>query len=169
MLADDIIAHYEDRQYVLTGKAMIVCMTRKIAINLYKTILKKRPTWDEKVKVVLTSSNQDPEEWHDITGNKEYRDGLMIKFKNIDSDFKIAIVVDMWLTGFDIPSLATMYIDKPMKDHNLMQAIARVNRVYKDKEAGLVVDYIGMAAELKSALKQYTKRDQDKVPDLGVA
>ncbi len=169
MLADDIIAHYEDRQYVLTGKAMIVCMTRKIAINLYKTILAKRPEWDNKVKVVLTSSNQDPEEWHDITKNKAYRDGLMIKFKDINSDFKIAIVVDMWLTGFDVPSMATMYIDKPMKGHNLMQAIARVNRVYQDKEAGLIVDYIGMAAELKAALNQYTKRDQDKVPDVGIA
>lgn len=169
MLADDIIAHYEDRQYVLTGKAMIVCMTRRIAINLYKTILKKRPDWDKKVRVVLTASNQDPEEWHDIIGNKAYRDSLMVEFKDIYSEFKIAIVVDMWLTGFDVPSMATMYIDKPMRGHNLMQAIARVNRVYKDKEAGLIVDYIGMAAELKSALKQYTKRDQDKVPDLGVA
>lgn len=169
MLADDIIAHYEDRQYVLTGKAMIVCMTRRIAINLYKTLLEKRPEWDEKVKVVLTSSNQDPEDWHDIIGNKAYRDGLMIEFKDNNSDFKIAIVVDMWLTGFDVPSMATMYIDKPMKGHNLMQAIARVNRVYKDKEAGLIVDYIGMAAELKAALNQYTKRDQDKVPDLGIA
>lgn len=169
MLADDIIAHYEDRQYVLTGKAMIVCMTRRIAINLYKTLLEKRPEWDKKVKVVLTSSNQDPEDWHDIIGNKAYRDSLMIEFKDNNSDFKIAIVVDMWLTGFDVPSMATMYIDKPMKGHTLMQAIARVNRVYKDKEAGLIVDYIGMAAELKAALKQYTKRDQDKVPDLGIA
>ena len=169
MLANDIIAHYEDRQYVLTGKAMIVCMTRKIAINLYKKLLEKRPKWDKKVKVVLTASNQDLEDWHDIIGNKSYRDGLMIEFKDEKSDFKIAIVVDMWLTGFDVPSMATMYIDKPMKGHNLMQTIARVNRVYKDKEAGLIVDYIGMAAELKSALKQYTKRDQDKVPDLGLA
>jgi len=169
MLADDIIAHYEDRQYVLTGKAMIVCMTRRIAINLYKTLLEKRPEWDKKVKVVLTSSNQDPEDWHDIIGNKAYRDGLMIEFKDNNSDFKIAIVVDMWLTGFDVPSMATMYIDKPMKGHTLMQAIARVNRVYQDKEAGLIVDYIGMAAELKAALKQYTRRDQDKVPDLGIA
>ncbi|MBB5336120.1 type I restriction endonuclease subunit R [Pectinatus brassicae] len=168
MLANDIIAHYEDRQYVLTGKAMIVCMTRRIAINLYKTLLEKRPEWNKKVKVVLTSSNQDPEDWHDIIGNKAYRDGLMIEFKDNDSDFKIAIVVDMWLTGFDVPSMATMYIDKPMKGHTLMQAIARVNRVYKDKEAGLIVDYIGMAAELKIALNQYTKRDQDKVPDLNV-
>lgn len=169
LLADDIIAHYEDRQYVLTGKAMIVCMSRRIAINLYRTLLEKRPEWEKKVKVVLTSSNQDEADWHDIIGNKTYRDGLMIEFKDESSDFKIAIVVDMWLTGFDVPSMATMYIDKPMKGHNLMQAIARVNRVYKDKEAGLIVDYIGMAAELKSALSQYTKRDQDKVPDLGQA
>ncbi len=169
LLADDIIAHYEDRQYVLTGKAMIVCMSRRIAINLYRVILEKRPEWKQKVKVVLTSSNQDDEDWHDIIRNKAYRDGLMLEFKDDTSEFKIAIVVDMWLTGFDVPSMATMYIDKPMKGHNLMQAIARVNRVYKDKEAGLIVDYIGMAAELKNALSQYTKRDQDKIPDLGQA
>lgn len=164
-----MIAHYEDRQYVLTGKAMMVCMSRRIAINLYRIILEKRPEWKQKVKVVLTSSNQDDEDWHDIIGNKAYRDGLMLEFKDDTSEFKIAIVVDMWLTGFDVPSMATMYIDKPMKGHNLMQAIARVNRVYRDKEAGLIVDYIGMAAELKSALSQYTKRDQDKIPDLGQA
>lgn len=169
LLADDIIMHYEDREYVLTGKAMIVCMTRHIAINLYRIILKKRPAWEKKVKVVLTYSNNDPEEWHDLIGNKAYREGLMAEFKDITSEFKIAIVVDMWLTGFDVPSMATMYIDKPMKGHSLMQAIARVNRVYPDKEAGLVVDYIGMAADLKAALNQYTKRDQDKVPDLGIA
>jgi type I site-specific deoxyribonuclease, HsdR family len=169
MLANDIIAHYEDRKYVLTGKAMIVCMTRRIAIDLYKIILEKRPTWDKMVKVVLTESNKDKEEWHDITGNKEYRKELAYDFKDEKSDFKIAIVVDMWLTGFDVPSMATMYIDKPMKGHNLMQAIARVNRVYKDKEAGLIVDYIGMAAELKNALNQYTKRDKDKIPDLSQA
>ena len=169
LLADDMIAHYEDRQYVLRGKAMIVCMSRRIAINLYRIILEKRPEWKQKVKVVLTSSNQDDEDWHDIIGNKAYRDGLMLEFKDDTSEFKIAIVVDMWLTGFDVPSMATMYIDKPMKGHNLMQAIARVNRVYRDKEAGLIVDYIGMAAELKSALSQYTKRDQDKIPDLGQA
>ena len=169
LLADDMIAHYEDRQYVLTGKAMIVCMSRRIAINLYRIILEKRPEWKQKVKVVLTSNNQDDEDWHNIIGNKAYRDGLMLEFKDDASEFKIAIVVDMWLTGFDVPSMATMYIDKPMKGHNLMQAIARVNRVYQDKEAGLIVDYIGMAAELKSALSQYTKRDQDKIPDLGQA
>lgn len=169
MLTDDIIAHYEERQDVLTGKAMIVCMSRRIAISMYKMLLEKRPTWKGKVKVVLTSNNQDPEDWHEIIGNKQYRDELAVEFKKEDSEFKIAIVVDMWLTGFDVPSMATMYIDKPMKGHNLMQAIARVNRVYKDKEAGLIVDYIGMAAELKSALNQYTQRDQDKVPDVSVA
>ena len=169
MLSDDIIRHYEDRQYVLTGKAMIVCMSRRVAINLYKKLLQKRPEWDKKVKVVLTSSNKDDPKWHDIIGNKAHRDGLAIEFKDDNSEFKIAIVVDMWLTGFDVPSLATMYVDKPMKGHNLMQAIARVNRVYKDKEAGLIVDYIGMAAELKSALNRYTKRDEKQVPDLGAA
>lgn len=169
LLSDDIISHYEDRQYVLTGKAMVVCMTRKIAINLYKMILEKRPTWNDKVKVVLTESNKDPEEWNEITGNSEYRKALANEFKDVKSEFKIAIVVDMWLTGFDVPSMATMYIDKPMKGHNLMQAIARVNRVYQDKEAGLIVDYIGMAAELKIALNQYTGRDRDKVPDLSAA
>lgn len=170
-IADDIIAHYEERQYVLTGKAMIVCLDRTIAIKLYKTIIAddRRPEWKNKVKVVLSDSNKDDEEWHDIIGNKAYRDGLAIDFKNDDSEFKIAIVSDMWLTGFDVPSMATMYVLKPMKGHTLMQAIARVNRVYKDKEAGLIVDYIGMAAELKAALNQYTKRDQDKVPDVGVA
>lgn len=169
MLTDDIIAHYEDRQYVLTGKSMIVCFNRRIAIKLYQMLLTKRPDWNEKVNLVLTSSNQDPEEWHDLIGNKQHREQLAIEFKMEDSEFKIAIVVDMWLTGFDVPSMTTMYIDKPMKGHNLMQAIARVNRVYKDKEAGLVVDYIGMGAELREALNQYTKRDQDKVPDLGIA
>lgn len=169
LLADDIIAHYEDRQYVLTGKAMIVCMSRRIAVKLYRIILDKRKNWKDKIKVVLTESNKDDEDWHDIIGNKNYREKLRLAFQDIKSDFKIAIVVDMWLTGFDVPSMATMYIDKPMKGHNLMQAIARVNRVYKDKEAGLVVDYIGMAAELKTALGKYTKRDQDKVPDLAQA
>lgn len=169
MLAEDIIAHYEDRQYVLTGKAMIVCMTRRIAIDLYRIILEKRPNWDDKIKVVLTDSNKDEEDWNELTGTKEYRKQLGYDFKDIHSPFKIAIVVDMWLTGFDVPSMATMYIDKPMKGHNLMQAIARVNRVYKDKEAGLIVDYIGMAADLKNALNQYTTRDQDKIPDLSQA
>lgn len=169
MLAIDIISHYEKRQDILTGKAMIVSMSRKTAINLYKEIIEQRPNWTDKVRVILTDNNNDPEEWHDIVKNKQYRDDMAIEFKKKDSPFKIAIVVDMWLTGFDVPSLNTMYIDKPMKGHTLMQAIARVNRVYKDKEAGLIVDYIGIGTELKDALNQYTNRDRDKVPDLSKA
>ena len=169
MLSKDIIEHYEQRVDILNGKAMIVCMTRKIAINLYKEILNKRPDWNNKIKVVLTDNNNDPTEWHEIVGNKKYRDDLAIEFKNEDSELKIVIVVDMWLTGFDVPDLATMYIDKPMRGHNLMQAIARVNRVYKDKEAGLIVDYIGIGADLRNALNEYTNRDRDKVPDITAA
>ena len=138
-------------------------------MKIYEKILSLRPAWKEKVAVVMTESNKDPEAWHAIVGNKRYREELAKRFKDNDDSFKIAIVVDMWLTGFDVPSLATMYVYKPMKGCNLMQAIARVNRVYKDKEAGLIVDYIGMAADLKMALKQYTARDQDKVPDVEVA
>ena len=169
ILSKDIIEHYEQRADILNGKAMIVCMTRKIAINLYKEILNKRPDWNNKIKVVLTDNNNDPTEWHEIVGNKKYRDDLAIEFKNEDSELKIVIVVDMWLTGFDVPDLATMYIDKPMRGHNLMQAIARVNRVYKDKEAGLIVDYIGIGADLRNALNEYTNRDRDKVPDITAA
>ena len=169
MLSKDIIEHYEQRADILNGKAMIVCMTRKIAINLYKEILNKRPDWNNKIKVVLTDNNNDPTEWHEIVGNKKYRDDLAIEFKNEDSELKIVIVVDMWLTGFDVPDLATMYLDKPMRGHNLMQAIARVNRVYKDKEAGLIVDYIGIGADLRNALNEYTNRDRDKVPDITAA
>lgn len=169
MLAEDIINHYENRQDVLTGKAMIVSMSRRTAIHLYQEIISQRPNWKDKVKVILTDNNNDPEEWHDIVKNKQYREEMAIEFKKQDSPFKIAIVVDMWLTGFDVPSLATMYLDKPMKGHTLMQAIARVNRVYKDKEAGLIVDYIGIGTELKEALNQYTNRDKDKIPDLSKA
>lgn len=169
ILSKDIIEHYEQRADILNGKAMIVCMTRKIAINLYKEILNERPDWNNKIKVVLTDNNNDPTEWHEIVGNKKYRDDLAIEFKNEDSELKIVIVVDMWLTGFDVPDLATMYIDKPMRGHNLMQAIARVNRVYKDKEAGLIVDYIGIGADLRNALNEYTNRDRDKVPDITAA
>lgn len=169
MLAKDIVSHYEQRQDILNGKAMIVCMTRKIAINLYKEILNIRPNWNEKIKVILTDNNDDPKEWHEIVGNKHYRDKVAIEFKDNKSKLKIVMVVDMWLTGFDVPDLATMYIDKPMKGHNLMQAIARVNRVYKDKEAGLIVDYIGIGADLKIALNEYTNRDKDKIPDITAA
>ena len=169
MLSKDIIEHYEQREDILNGKAMIVCMTRKIAIDLYKEIIEKRPEWKDKIKVVLTDNNDDPTNWHEIVGNKKYRDDLATEFKDEKSKLKIVIVVDMWLTGFDVPDLATMYIDKPMRGHNLMQAIARVNRVYKDKEAGLIVDYIGIGADLRNALNEYTNRDRDKVPDITAA
>lgn len=169
MLSKDIIEHYEQREDILNGKAMIVCMTRKIAIDLYKEIIEKRPEWKDKIKVVLTDNNDDPTDWHEIVGNKKYRDDLATEFKDEKSKLKIVIVVDMWLTGFDVPDLATMYIDKPMRGHNLMQAIARVNRVYKDKEAGLIVDYIGIGADLRNALNEYTNRDRDKVPDITAA
>ncbi len=161
-LVTDIVGHYEqNRQYVCCGKAMIVAYSRPIAMKIYKRILELRPDWTEKVKVVMTSGNQDPEEWADIIGGKAYKKDLAKKFKDEDDPMKIAIVVDMWLTGFDVPSLATMYVYKPMKDHNLMQAIARVNRVFPEKAGGLIVDYVGIAAALKEAMKRYTKRDRD--------
>ncbi len=161
-LVKDILQHYEDnRQYVCSGKAMLVAYSRPIAMKIYKKILELRPDWTEKVKVVMTGGNQDPEEWADIIGGKAYKKELAKKFKDINDPMKIAIVVDMWLTGFDVPSLATMYVYKPMKDHNLMQAIARVNRVFPDKAGGLIVDYVGIAAALKEAMKRYTKRDRD--------
>lgn len=162
-LCCDILKHYEEnRQYELTGKAMIVAYSRPIAMKIYERLLELRPEWTEKVKVIMTGGNNDPEEWHEIVGNKQYKKELAKKFKDDNDPMKIAIVVDMWLTGFDVPSLATMYVYKPMTGHNLMQAIARVNRVFKDKAGGLVVDYIGIAKALKEAMRDYTKRDQDK-------
>ena len=161
-LVNDIITHYEDnRQHICCGKAMLVAYSRPIAMKIYKRILELRPEWTERVKVVMTSGNQDPEEWADIIGGKAYKKELAKKFKDENDPMKIAIVVDMWLTGFDVPSLATMYVYKPMKDHNLMQAIARVNRVFPEKAGGLIVDYVGIAAALKEAMKRYTKRDQN--------
>ena len=161
-LVNDIITHYEDnRQHICCGKVMLVAYSRPIAMKIYKRILEQRPEWTEKVKVVMTSGNQDPEEWADIIGGKAYKKELAKKFKDENDPMKIAIVVDMWLTGFDVPSLATMYVYKPMKDHNLMQAIARVNRVFPEKAGGLIVDYVGIAAALKDAMKRYTKRDQN--------
>ncbi|MDV0445535.1 hypothetical protein MmiAt1_11180 [Methanimicrococcus sp. At1] len=159
-LCKDIINHYEDRQYLLTGKAMIVAYSRPIAIRIYKEILEQRPEWTEKVKVVMTSDNNDPEEWKEIIGPKKNKEKLAFKFKDNTDPMKIAIVVDMWLTGFDVPSLGTMYIYKPMHGHTLMQAIARVNRVFKDKEGGLIVDYAGIARALKEAMNDYTVRDR---------
>ena len=168
-LCKDIVEHYEDnREHYLTGKAMIVGYDRTIAMNIYQRILELRPGWKEKVKVVMTGNNQDPEEWNDITGTKAYRQELANKFKDNDDPMKIAIVVDMWLTGFDVPSLATMYVYKPMAGHNLMQAIARVNRVFEDKEGGLVVDYIGIAKALREAMRDYTVRDQKNFGDMNI-
>ncbi len=169
-LVNDIIDHYENyRAHLLTGKAMIVAYSRAIAIDIYKKILELRPNWTEKVAVVMTESNKDPEEWHSIIGNKRHKEELAKQFKDNESPLKIAIVVDMWLTGFDVPSLATMYVYKPMSGHNLMQAIARVNRVFGDKEGGLVVDYVGIASALKQAMNDYTDRDRKKYGDTDVA
>ena len=169
-LVTDILDHYENnRESLLTGKAMIVAYSRPIALKIYHKILELRPTWTDKIAVVMTSSNKDPEEWHDVIGNKRHKEELALKFKDDNDPLKIAIVVDMWLTGFDVPSLSTMYVYKPMSGHNLMQAIARVNRVYKDKEGGLVVDYVGIASALKQAMNDYTARDKDRYgdPDIG--
>ena len=169
-LVNDILDHYENyRENLLTGKAMIVAYSRPIAMKIYKRILELRPAWKEKIAVVMTSGNGDPEEWREIIGNKHYKNELAKKFKDNDSPLKIAIVVDMWLTGFDVPSLATMYVYKPMSGHNLMQAIARVNRVFRDKEGGLIVDYVGIAAALKQAMNDYTARDKKNYGDTDIA
>lgn len=169
-LVCDILDHYENnRENLLTGKAMIVAYSRDIAMKIYKRILELHPAWTEKVAVVMTESNKDHEEWRKIIGNKHHKEELAKKFKDNASPLKIAIVVDMWLTGFDVPSLATMYVYKPMSGHNLMQAIARVNRVFGDKEGGLVVDYVGIASALKQAMNDYTSRDKKNYGDTDVA
>ena len=136
-----------------------------VILLMYKEILSQRPDWENKVKMVMTTNNKDEEEMAKLIGNKKYQKELEKEFRDENSEFKIVIVVDMWLTGFDVPSLDTMYIDKPMKAHNLMQAIARVNRVYPGKTGRLVVDYIGIKKELFEALKTYTTRDQDKIQE----
>jgi type I restriction enzyme R subunit len=167
-LCNDIIAHYEEnRQNELTGKAMIVALDKESAVKIYCQIMILRPQWKNKVHVVVSSSNSDEPGWSDVIRPKK-EDGkhywtskeFASLFKDDKSEMKIAIVVDMWLTGFDVPSLATMYVYKPMKGHNLMQAIARVNRVFPEKEGGLIVDYVGIAGALKQAMLDYTKRDQ---------
>ena len=169
-LVDDIVEHYEtNRANLLTGKAMIVAYSRPIAMKIYRRILEIRPEWKEKVGVVMTGGNNDPEDWKEIIGTKHHKEELARKFKDNDDPMKIAIVVDMWLTGFDVPSLATMYVYKPMHGYNLMQAIARVNRVFKDKEGGLVVDYVGIASALKAAMNEYTARDRSKYGDMNIA
>ncbi len=169
-LCRDIISHYEEnRADVLTGKALIVAYSRPIAMKIYGRMLELRPQWADKVGVVMTMSNQDPEEWFDVCGGTQHKKEMERRFKSDDDPLKIAIVVDMWLTGFDVPSLATMYVFKPMRGHNLMQAIARVNRVYRGKEGGLVVDYIGIARALKQAMNDYTVRDRSNYGDMDVA
>ena len=165
MIVKDIINHYEDIQTSVANKAMVVAYSRKSAFTMYKKFLELRPNWENKVHMVITSNNKDDEEMQKAIGSKKDKKQLEVDFKDMDSEFEIAIVVDMWLTGFDVPGLGTMYVDKPMKAHNLMQAIARVNRVYKDKQGGLIVDYIGLKKWLLDALKTYTKRDQGKIVD----
>ena len=164
-LCDDILKHYEEnRQHELTGKAMIVAYNKKAAVKIYKRILQLRPDWTDKVHVVASPGNQDNPEWHDIISDRNNKEFAKL-FKDDESPMKIAIVVDMWLTGFDVPSLATMYVYKPMKGHNLMQAIARVNRVFPEKAGGLIVDYVGIASALKQAMNDYTSRDKKRFGD----
>ena len=169
-LVEDIVGHYEDyRQFEQTGKAMIVAYSRPIAMKIYHRMLELRPEWRNKLAVVMTSGNKDPEEWGAIIGNDSHKKELERQFKDDAGPLKIVIVVDMWLTGFDVPSLSTMYVYKPMSGHNLMQAIARVNRVFEDKQGGLVVDYVGIASALKRAMNDYTVRDRRNYGDTDIA
>ena len=162
-IAEDIVAHFEQRSEALEGKAMVVCMSRRICIDLYRELARLRPDWHEddddkgSIKVVMTGSASDPLEWQPHIRNKARREGLAQRFRDPADPLKVVLVRDMWLTGFDAPSLHTMYVDKPMRGHGLMQAIARVNRVFKDKPGGLVVDYLGLAQDLKQALATYTE------------
>jgi type I restriction enzyme R subunit len=158
LVAADLVSHFEKRLEAMDGKAMIVCMSRRICVDLYTALIKLRPEWEaETLKVVMTGSAEDGPEWQQHIGNKKQRRDLANRFKDAKDPFKIVIVRDMWLTGFDAPCLHTMYADKPMQGHGLMQAIARVNRVFRDKPGGLVVDYLGLADQLKKALVTYTE------------
>lgn len=166
LIAEDMIRHFESRVAAMDGKAMMVCMSRRICVALYQAIVKLRPNWhsgdDQQgaIKVVMTGSASDPKEWQAHIGNKARRDALAKRVRDHKDPLKLVLVRDMWLTGFDAPCMHTIYVDKPMQGHGLMQAIARVNRVFKDKPAGLVVDYIGLAQNLKNALSQYSQSDQ---------
>ncbi|WP_415717862.1 type I restriction endonuclease subunit R [Maridesulfovibrio sp.] len=168
MVASDIVDHFEKRVDAMQGKAMVVCMSRRICVELYNKIVALRPDWhseeDDKgtIKVVMTGSAADPKEWQQHIGPKARREALAKRAKNPDDNLKLVLVRDMWLTGFDAPCMHTMYMDKPMKGHGLMQAIARVNRVFKDKPGGLIVDYIGLAQNLKAALTQYSEGDREQ-------
>ena len=163
LVAQDIVAHFEQRLEALDGKAMVVCMSRRICVTLYRELVHLRPDWhhedDDKgnLKVVMTGAASDPPDWQPLIRNKTRREALAKRFRNVDDPLRMVLVRDMWLTGFDAPSLHTMYVDKPMRGHGLMQAIARVNRVFRDKPGGLVVDYLGLAHELKRALATYTE------------
>ena len=163
LVARDIVSHFEQRLEALDGKAMIVCMSRRICVTLYRELVGLRPNWhhedDDKggLKVVMTGAASDPPNWQPLIRNKTRREALAKRFRNVDDPLHMVLVRDMWLTGFDAPSLHTMYVDKPMRGHGLMQAIARVNRVFRDKPGGLVVDYLGLAHELKQALATYTE------------
>jgi type I restriction enzyme R subunit len=167
LVAKDLAAHFEDRVAALDGKAMIVCMSRRICVALYDQIIKLRPDWHSAddntgaIKIVMTGAASDPPAWQQHIGGKARRDLLAKRARDANDPLKLVIVRDMWLTGFDAPCMHTMYVDKPMQGHGLMQAIARVNRVFRDKPAGLIVDYIGIAQNLKSALAQYSPRDQE--------
>jgi len=172
IVGEDIVDHFEKRREVFEGKGMIVCMSRRIAVELYDEIIKIRPSWHNKdlnkgaIKVVMTSASSDPESWQIHSTTKQDRKTISERFKDENDELKMVIVRDMWLTGFDVPCLHTMYIDKPMRGHNLMQAIARVNRVFKDKPGGLIVDYIGIASDLKAALATYADSGGQGVPTL---
>ncbi len=157
-VARDIVCHYEDRLDPLEGKAMIVCMSRRICVDLYRELVRLRPEWerDDEIKIVMTGNAKDPDDWQKHVRNKTRREALAKRFRDPADSFRIVLVRDMWLTGFDAPNLHTMYVDKPMRGHGLMQAIARVNRVFRDKPGGLVVDYLGLAPELKRALATYS-------------
>ena len=163
LVARDIVEHLERRIEAMDGKAMIVCMSRRICIDLYRALARLRPEWEHdgddkgQIKVVMTGAASDPPEWQPHVRNKPRREALAKRFRNADDPLRIVLVRDMWLTGFDAPSLHTMYVDKPMRGHGLMQAIARVNRVFRDKPGGLIVDYLGLAHELKQALATYTE------------
>jgi type I restriction enzyme R subunit len=163
LIAQDIVEHFEKRLEAMDGKAMIVCMSRRICVELHREIMKLHPQWESAeddrgaLKVVMTGSASDPADWQSHIRSKSRREALANRFRDPNDPFRLVLVRDMWLTGFDAPSLHTMYVDKPMRGHGLMQAIARVNRVFKDKPGGLVVDYLGLAHELKAALATYTE------------
>lgn len=168
LIAADLVRHFDDRVVALDGKAMVVCMSRRICVALYEEIMKLRPQWHSEddaqgaVKIVMTGAAKDPPAWQQHIGTKGRRDLLAKRARDPKDSLKLVIVRDMWLTGFDAPSMHTMYIDKPMRGHGLMQAIARVNRVFRDKPAGLIVDYIGIAQNLRTALQQFSQPDQDQ-------